>query len=108
MLRLSSHSLAIETGRYKKIPQDQRICECCELDEVENEFHFTIKCTLYRQYRNDMFNYFNQSNNEKWLKSNTLFDKFKIIMQPCDQKTAIVVCQFFKSCFNMRKQKLYN
>ena len=77
--------------------------------EVVNDRMYVIGGVVLEVYADmQIFNYFNQSNNEKWLESNSLFDKFKIIMQPCDQKTAIVVCQFIKSCFNMRKQKLYN
>ncbi len=107
MLRLSCHPLAIETGRYKKIPQNLRICQNCNMNEIENEFHFVMKCTLYQQIRNGLFKFLNESNSENWLKANTLYDKFKIIMQPYDQKSAITVCQFIKSCFDIRKQKEY-
>lgn len=40
-LRLSSHRLKIETGRWHKpisIPVDQRKCENC--NELEDEYHF--------------------------------------------------------------------
>ena len=40
-LRLSSHCLSIETGRYKNIPLDRRICPMCKTD-VEDEFHFVL------------------------------------------------------------------
>ena len=39
-LRLSSHSLAIETGRYTGILRSDRICTFCNMNVVENEFHF--------------------------------------------------------------------
>jgi hypothetical protein len=40
-LRLSAHSLAIETGRYCKptIPANERFCKACK-DKVEDEHHF--------------------------------------------------------------------
>ena len=43
-LRLSSHSLAIETGRYTGIPRSDRICTFCNMNVVENEFHFLLAC----------------------------------------------------------------
>jgi hypothetical protein len=36
--RLSDHSLAIETGRYKKIPQHLRTCNKCETLDDKNHF----------------------------------------------------------------------
>ena len=49
-LRLSSHCLSIETGRYKNIPLDRRICPMCKTD-VEDEFHFVLKCPAYASLR---------------------------------------------------------
>jgi hypothetical protein len=42
-LRISAHSLAIETGRYgtTKIPADQKFCKFCPTN-VEDEVHFII------------------------------------------------------------------
>ncbi len=108
MLRLSCHSLYIETGRYKKVPQNLRICENCNLNEIENEYHFTMRCPLYQQSRNEIFTFFDNSKNEQWHKSQTLLEKFKVLTQPCNQKAAIAVCQFIKTCFALRKRKQYN
>ena len=49
--RLSSHDLAIERGRYENIPRDERICKNCNLNMVENEFHFLLVCPKYRDLR---------------------------------------------------------
>ena len=40
-LRISAHSLAIETGRYSKpkIPRNERFCKFC-VNEIEDEIHF--------------------------------------------------------------------
>ncbi len=37
----------IETGRYRGVAEDDRICEYCVLNEVENEIHFILYCPLY-------------------------------------------------------------
>jgi hypothetical protein len=44
-IRLSTHSLAIETGRYNKpfTPAEERYCKYC-LNQVENEKHFLLYC----------------------------------------------------------------
>ncbi len=41
-LRVSSHKLRIETGRYEKIPPEKRTCSLCNVPETE--IHFLIEC----------------------------------------------------------------
>ena len=45
-MRLSSHSLRIQTGRYgrNKIPRNERICQCCNTNDIEDVFHFICIC----------------------------------------------------------------
>jgi len=35
-LRLSSHKLAIETGRWSRIPREDRLCPCCVIQTEEH------------------------------------------------------------------------
>ena len=39
-IKISSHQLRIETGRYKKIPRNERICSFCNSYKIEHENHF--------------------------------------------------------------------
>lgn len=50
--RLSSHSLSVETGRWRRpcIPRDQRFCPFCP-GIMEDEFHFLIVCPEYAPLR---------------------------------------------------------
>ena len=48
--RLSSHNLAIETGRYIATDCSKRTCFSC-VDEIENEYHFILVCPLYHSLR---------------------------------------------------------
>ncbi len=105
MIRLSCHPLKIETGRYKKIPQHLRICEFCDLNEVENEYHMVMKCKLYTCLRNDFFEKYTNFDINRWTSVKSPEEKFKIIMQPSDVASTIATCQFLKSCFILRKQK---
>ena len=41
-LRLSSHNVAIETGRWSRIQPDQRLCSC---GSVQTEEHIVCFCT---------------------------------------------------------------
>ena len=55
-LRVSSHCLAIETGRYHKptsLPVDQRLCAECGV--LEDEVHFLCDCVRYSFLREDLF-----------------------------------------------------
>ena len=52
-VRLSSHRLEIEVGRWvrpNRTPLDQRKCRAG--NKVEDEFHFLLECDLYSQNRN--------------------------------------------------------
>ena len=51
-LRLSYHSLLIETGRYRKpkpIPVDERKCIFCNMNAIEDEIHFLFYCEFYQK-----------------------------------------------------------
>ena len=50
-LRTSTHKLNIETGRYKGINRDERICELCVLNTVKTEIHFLTECTAFTDER---------------------------------------------------------
>jgi len=44
-LRISSHHLAVETGRYEGKERKDRICATCDAGEVDNEDHFISSCS---------------------------------------------------------------
>ena len=51
-LRMSSHRLEIEVGRWarpSRTPLDQR--KCCTCNKLEDEFHFLLECRLYNEIR---------------------------------------------------------
>ena len=53
--RLSSHNLEIETGRYNSISRSERICRLCQMNVVQDEFHFLLTCTTYTNLRRKYF-----------------------------------------------------
>ena len=53
-LRLSSHSLEIEKGRYNKTDPEERFCPYCQArgrKVVENEAHFLVSCPMSKELR---------------------------------------------------------
>ena len=52
-LRLSSHKLRIETGRYKQQRTDRslRKCQFCNSQDLEDEYFFLLICPLYTDIR---------------------------------------------------------
>ena len=53
-LRLSSHTLEIERGRYTKVPAEERFCAYCKQmgqNTVEDENHFLLKCPMSDELR---------------------------------------------------------
>jgi hypothetical protein len=49
--RLSAHPLRVEQGRYNGIARQERLCEFCNLNEIEDEYHFILICPLYKNLR---------------------------------------------------------
>ena len=52
-LRTSAHRLLVEKGRYARppIPLNQRVCEACHGDQIEDKYHFMMICEKYKAER---------------------------------------------------------
>ena len=57
-LRLSSHSLKIETGRHTRpvTPVEERKCNECSAGVTEDEYHVIMSCERYKDKRQDLIN----------------------------------------------------
>ena len=56
-LRISAHSLAVETCRYTR-PKTllvNRTCNFCNNIEIEDEFHMFLRCPFYNDERPRLF-----------------------------------------------------
>ena len=49
--RVSAHTLLIEKGRYHNIERGKRICQMCDMNDVEDEYHFIFKFPFYTNLR---------------------------------------------------------
>ena len=54
--RLGILPIHIETGRFTKTPLNERICKICDLNEIEDEYHFLLSCPKYITPRETLYN----------------------------------------------------
>ena len=96
-LRLSAHSLAIETGRYCKplIPANERYCVSCK-NKVEDENNFLLECPLYNSIRDKFFTLFKTDFNE------TLEETTKRLLNPCTPQDLDNLCFYLKEAYSLR------
>ena len=52
-LRLGVLPLRIETGRFARLAEADRLCQVCSSNSVENEYHFLFECSEYTEYREE-------------------------------------------------------
>ena len=100
-LRVSAHRLKIEMDRYKhpRIPPEQRLCILCNHNEVEDEFHFIMRCSLYDDIRSnllstirEMFNLNNMDN----------IDTFNLLMSVNNYDSVNEVAKYITLAFEKR------
>ena len=93
-LRLSSHNLCIETGRWTKptpTPRDHRFCYFCK-DVVEDDLHFLFVCPKYDHLRR----LYIPTNISNISTDNSLIDTLNSLNLISIRKIAIFVLKCFK------------
>ena len=98
--RISSHQLRIETGRYEKIPRDERICYFCTGNKIEDENHFLLDCKAYSQIRDIFFSKLETKIPDfKSLSHDTLIS---LLMNSSDYLINCQLVSFISQCFELR------
>ena len=88
-VRLSCHSLPIETGRHHRppIPRSSRLCPHCPLASVGDEYHIVFECPFFQPLRD---------------KYHTLFSSQTSSMRSLfAQKERMTVYKFVLDCLDM-------
>ena len=49
-IRLMSHNLKVETGRWSRIPRESRLCHCND-NKIQTESHVLVECSLTHNVR---------------------------------------------------------
>ena len=98
-LRVSTHRLEIESGRYKKKSASERLCKCCNLNAVEVEVHFLCNCSAYQNARQSFFEFINKAPSFKTPHNSARF----IWLLTCEEEVIInAVADFVFQCFELR------
>ena len=103
LFRSGCAPIGIETGRYNNTPLHDRMCNLCNMNYIEDEFHCFIICPTYNDIRSlfliDMFkcnpSFTNLSHN----------DKFNFVMS--DGNHCCRVAKFANQIFTLRQSVLY-
>ncbi len=100
-LRISTHPLMVEKGRHlsPKLPLSERLCKYCSLQEIEDEFHFVMKCTLYNSQRDKLFKELTETYEFTSLSNDDIFLQ---IMRTTDYDILTLIFSFVNSCFDTR------
>ena len=99
-LRLSAHSLRIEAGRYgnHRLERNQRTCQVCNSNDIEDEYHFVIICPAYVTLR------------KRYIKPFYLLRpsvcKFVELLSSSIELDIINLSKFIYYAFSLRKQTL--
>ncbi|MEW8547938.1 MAG: reverse transcriptase family protein, partial [Candidatus Thiodiazotropha sp.] len=91
--------IRIETGRYERLSHDLRTCFNC-INSVENEQHVLLKCPLYNDLREAMFNVLSDEFPE--IRNFSDLEKLSAILS-CNENKSIRICA--KTCFEILRTR---
>lgn len=92
----SSHNLCIETGRWHRphsIPRENRKCTTC--NKIEDEYHFLVECTRYKDLRKKYI--------PKYYWSNPSMFKVKMLFELRDESKIKQLCTYIYKAFEVHK-----
>ena len=95
--------LHIETGRYRNLKVEERLCKVCDLKTVENELHFVFDCPTYSQLRLVYYNWIIKIYPDFLSLSQT--EKLKVMLT--DKRVIQKSGLFIQNCFLTRTSKLF-
>ena len=108
-IRTGTNKLLIERGRWCKRTVLDRVCNNCNLNQVENEVHFLILCPKYEDLRKKLYEKIAQISNQKWILENySVRHRFLLLINGTRdnfQHQIFGACQsFLVKAFNLRKE----
>ena len=95
-IRMSTHNLSIERGRYEGTPKELRLCLCCTGGKIESEEHFILECENYKEERLKFSEFVFGENKGINLK------KLQEVFQQNDLKCLNELGKFLKECGDKR------
>ena len=96
IIRLSAHTLHIQTGRYgrNRIPRSERYCIYCRSNDIEDEYHFIIKCQCFEDLRKKYIkkHYYKRPNMLKFIE----------LLKSSDFDIVLNLAKYLKASFSLR------
>ena len=95
-IRISAHSLRIQTGRYarNRIPRSERYCIYCNTNDLEDEFHFILICSCYSDIRKKYI--------RKYFYQNPSMYKFIELLKSDNRTNIVNLAYFIKNALSIR------
>ena len=98
-----SHNLEIERGRFTKpkTPEEFRICKHCNLNAVDNEYHFLLICPFHDHERSILIHVI-EENVPTLIIPNNVLDTFYNLMLCENNKINFSMGKYIHKCFRKR------
>ena len=110
--RLGAHDLNVVSGAWAegiRLPREQRVCRCCDMNRVEDETHLVFECPHYRIIRmgfeDDIFCL--EGADRLVCGVSPVLSETDVMMRKFfSQKNQVQVAQFIQCCLRERKYML--
>ena len=91
-----------QTGQFRKLRPEERVCEICKLNVVEDEIHFICQCNYYSKERDELYDSIVKNYPEFVLLNDQ--EKFKyLLLNECK-----LISEFLAEIWTMRSQVMFN
>ena len=99
-LRFGVLPLHIKTGRFSGKSRDQRVCNLCNSNKIEDELHFVFSCEKYNDLRHTMYQKVMKQHSD--FESKDVYEKLLILLD-----YPIIFGNFIQKAFVKRQDFLY-
>ena len=108
MLRGGTNQLRIDVGRRKGLREEERVCQACLCEEVEDEKHFLLLCPMYVSERVNMFNRIREECNLEHLERLDEDKQIDVLIgigwRKKEKEIREIVLEYIRKAFDIRKR----
>ena len=98
-LRMGIYPIRMETGRYRSIPRNERLCKSCDALQVEDTEHFLLNCSKHSILRTELYETINTKLN---IDLDAFDNRMKLVFLLTNCKIAVDTANFAIRAFNNR------
>ena len=106
MIRGGTNKLRIETGRWARESENERVCNVCLQEQVEDEKHFLLACPSYVNERVEMFERIREECKIVAIDEMSEEDQLQILIGVGTKEEEIrdIVLDYLKKAYEIRKK----